>query len=454
LLIANCGSAAKSSFTNGLFAEIEEIMQKTKLTRLPRLLVGAAVLLFVGVIYAWSILKYPFEDVWEAGQLGFNFTVTVIFFCLGGLVAGLTSKKVPSTIRLKVAAVLLFLGFFLASFLIGSEGMDIILLYMTYGVLCGLGIGIVFNTVVSTVNLWFPDKMGLSSGLLMAGFGLSSLVLGNLINIMGHSELIGWQSTYVIIAIVLGIVLLAASFVIKPPPSPIRHCVPRAATPQNIRKPEGIAGQARKDGTEDIQSLDQDATVTKDYSAREMIRRPTFYKLFVLIFTLSALGSATVSFARDIALDVGATHGFAVTVVGLFALANGLGRPIVGWLYDRLGLRRTQYIVSITHVLAPLLIVISLLSGSLVLGVISLCLTGFVFCMAPLTGSVFVTRFYGSKNFPLNFGIVNLTLIPAPFAATMAGVIKDMTDEFVIAFVILIAVSLVGAIVNLTIKKP
>ena len=404
-------------------------MGKTKLVRWPRLVFGAFVLLFAGIIYAWSILKAPFESMWDAGQLGLNYTLTVCFFCLGGLTSGIISKKTTPMLRLIISAVLLFSGFFIASRLIGSEGASDVLLYLSYGVLCGTGIGFAYNTVISMTNAWYPDKTGFSSGILLAGFGLSSLIIGRVADEFGEMASVGWVNTYVIIAISLGVILLAAAFIVKPPPA-------GTVTPE---KKKGKKSQPQEE--------------IRDFSTSEMIKRLSFTKLFVIMVVLSATGSAAIGFAKDIVLDVGADAGFAVTVVGLLAVANGLGRFAIGWLYDNIGTRKTQYIVSVAAVAAPLAVMFAVMANSLALGVAGLCLCGFAFGLAPTTGSVFAAKFYGAKNFPLNFSVVNLALIPAAFAATLAGELKKSTGDFLTVFAIITAISLVGAVINLTMKK-
>ena len=145
--------------------------QRSVSVRWAYLVLGVLALLFAGVIYAWSILKAPLSDAfgWTASQLALNFTLTMCFFCLGGFVGGLLSKKLGSRWCLIIAAVLSGLGFVLASRLSGA----IFSLYLCYGVLAGLGIGIAYNVIISTVNAWFPDKKGLCSGALMTGFGMT-----------------------------------------------------------------------------------------------------------------------------------------------------------------------------------------------------------------------------------------------------------------------------------------
>jgi len=401
-------------------------MEVTKLVRWPRIVIGCAALMMAGVIYTWSIINVPFEEFWDSTQLGINFTITIIFFCTGGFFSGFISRWVSSTIRLLIAAVLLSLSFFISSRLFGGS---IIPLYFAYGVMGGTGIGFTYNTVISTTNAWFPDKQGLCSGILLTSFGLSALILGRIADIMGHSEAIGWRNTYVILAIAIAVILLASSQLVKLPP-------------KGMVFPETIA----KKTLEPISDI-------KDVPARELIRTPLFYAAFIGTSLIASSGNAAISFARNIVLDVGASASLAVTMVGILAVFNGGGRIIAGWLYDNVGMRRAQIIYGATSFIGPLLVVIALAADSLFFGIAGIGLCGFSYGYTPTSVSVFTLKFFGPKNFSINYGIMNMILLPASLAATLAGRIKDMTGEFLIAFVILTILSGVGSIIVAIVKR-
>ena len=152
------------------------------------LAVGVAALLFAGIIYGWSILKAPLaaEFGWTADQLALNFTMTMCFFCLGGTAGGILAKRLGVRPALILAGALSCLGFLLTARL---DGGSVAMLYASYGLLAGLGIGIAYNVIISTVNAWFPDKKGTCSGALMMGFGASALVVGNAMSaLMGDPQ--------------------------------------------------------------------------------------------------------------------------------------------------------------------------------------------------------------------------------------------------------------------------
>jgi len=311
------------------------------------------------------------------------------------------------------------------------------LLYMSYGMLGGLGIGMAYVTVISTVSQWYPDKKGFASGIMLMGFGLSLLLVGSVVDIMGNSEAIGWRSTYIIIAISLGVVLLTAAIFIKPPP---RGTVFPQPKPQPVENPDG--------------ERTRPTAAAREFTASQMVCRRSFFLIFIYITILAATGSAAIGFAKDIVIDVGATERFAIIAVGLLGVSNGIGRLTIGWLFDKIGIKQTQFISSAIAIMAPLTVVMALAANSLILGVLGLCICGFSYGAAPTTSSVFASGFYGARNFPLNFSILNLVLIPAPFAAMLAGAIKSATGGFMTAFIILTGLTVVGFFVNLAIRKP
>jgi OFA family oxalate/formate antiporter-like MFS transporter len=175
------------------------------------LVLGTLSMLFAGIIYGWSILKAPFAAWWEPSQLALNFTITMTTFCIGGFLGAKISKKFGILVAILCAAVLSCAGFMTAS---GLDGKNILMLYLTYGVLAGLGIGIAYNAVISTVNAWFPDKKGLCSGCLMMGFGASSLIIGNLAS--SFMEKFGWQKAYILLGAALGKILYPGKLSLLP----------------------------------------------------------------------------------------------------------------------------------------------------------------------------------------------------------------------------------------------
>lgn len=391
------------------------------------LIFGVVSMLFAGIIYAWSILKAPL-----AGELGFensalalNFTLTMCFFCLGGLCGSFLSKKIGVKPSVIISGLVAGLGFVLTSLL--DDG-SVILLYLTYALMAGGGIGVVYNVIISAVNAYFPDKKGFSAGCLMMGFGASSLVLGNLASLL--FDLVGWRRSFVIIGIALGAALVLAGIFIDKPS-------------KEDQLPEAKA--AAKAG-EDFQP--------RDYSPTEMLKRSSFWRAFICLICLTAVGSSVISFARDLAISVGAGAALATTLVGVLSVCNGLGRIITGKAFDLLGRRKTMIFANILTIFAAGVTLISVLTNSLVLCIIGLCLTGMSYGSSPTVASAFSSAFYGMKHFPTNFSIMNFNLMAASFVATACSSLLGSTGGYTAPFLLLLLLSSLALILNVSIKRP
>lgn len=401
--------------------------EKTCSVRWLYLILGVIALLFAGVIYAWSILKSPLQESfgWTSSELALNFTLTMCFFCLGGFLGGLISKRIGIRLSLILAALLSGLGFFLASKLNGN----VVMLYLSYGVLAGLGIGIAYNVIISSVNAWFPDKKGLCSGALMMGFGASALVVGKLASAL--MERAGWRIAYLALGLALAAVLLLTALVLRRPG-------PETSLPTQPRK----------------QTAGKEQFAQKEYPTGQMIRRASFWLAFFCIVSLSAVGSTVISFARDLSLSVGAQASVATTLVGVLSICNGLGRILTGLLFDRTGRRTTMLAATGLTILAAGITLLAVLTGSLPLCVFGLCLTGLSYGTSPTISSAFTASFYGTKYFPLNFSVMNFNLIVASFVATAASKLLESTGGYTGPFVLLLVLAVASFGFNLCIKKP
>ncbi len=391
---------------------------------------GVAVMLFSGVLYAWSILKIPFaeEFSWDAGFLALNFTLTMCFFCLGAFFGSLLNKKIGLRNTLFISALLSGAGFVLTGFLTASLP---VLLIAAYAVLAGTGIGISYNAVVASVTAWFPDKKGFTSGCLMLGFGLSTLLLGNVIDAMYKSEAFGWRRAFVILGAVLFKVLIFAALVIKKPDADT--CLPAAK----------IKASAKSEDFE-----------RRDFTTSEMLRNFTFWRAFVCMTLLTAVGNSAISFARDLVLSVDASPDIATTMVGVLAVCNGFGRILTGILFDKSGRRFAMICANAVTILSAAVTLISVTAGSLPLCIAGLCLTGISYGSCPTVTSAFTSAFYGQKHFSVNYSLINFNLIFASFIAGFSNTLMINTGSFTASFIMLLVLSVAALGLNITIKRP
>lgn len=392
------------------------------------LLLGVISMLFAGVIYAWSILKEPFssEFKWGSSFLALNFTFTMCAFCLGGLFGSSLSRRIGVKLSIIIAGVIAGGGFVLTSLL---QGESILLLYLTYALMGGGGIGIAYNVIISSVSAWFPDKKGICSGCLMMGFGASTLVLGNLASRLFDIASVGWRSTYIGIGICLGLSLIGSGFIIR--------------RPSDIDILPSAEANDRKESFE-----------IRDYSPKEMLSRSSFWRGFILLICLTAVGSSVISFARDLAIAVGAENSLAATLVGTLSVCNGVGRIVTGRCFDTLGRRKTMIAANAITILAALVTLVAVYITSLPLCIIGLCLTGMSYGSSPTISSAFTSSFYGKKHFATNFSIMNFNLVLASFVATACSALLTSSGGYTAPFLLLLALSLVSLVLNLSIKKP
>ena len=393
------------------------------------LVISVFAMLFAGIIYAWSILKVPFatDFGWTVGQLSLNFTITMCTFCLGGLLGSFLSKKIGVKLASILSAILAGSGMALTGFLNGG---NVIMLYLTYAVMTGLGIGVAYNVIISTVSAWFPDKKGLCTGALMMGFGASSLILGNLADMLFKSSL-GRSGTYIALGIALFGVLGLTSLFLKRPEA------------------DDVLPKANKKANGSVEAFEQ-----KDYTTKEMLKRFSFWRAFALFTFAAAVGNSVISFARDLSISVGASVALATSLVGVLAVCNGLGRIITGAMFDWLGRRKTMLIATALTIVAAVITLLSVITKSVPMCVIGLCLTGLSYGTCPTMGTAFISTFYGQKHFGTNFSVLNCHLICTSFMATACSSLQTTFGSYVAPFVLLLTLAVVAFLLNLSIKKP
>ncbi len=393
------------------------------------LVIGVIAMLFAGVLYAWSILKAPLatEFGWGTSQLALNFTLAMSFFCIGGLLGAQISKRAGSKVALITAGIVAALGFVLTG---SIRDTSVVMLYISYGVLAGLGIGIAYNVLIATVSAWFPDKKGLCSGCMMMGFGASALFLGNVANTLFKSDM-GWRKTFIILGIAICVVLVLAGLLLKKPG-------------EDISLPQPII--SKNTSTESFEA--------KDYTSTQMLCRPSFWMTFICISFLAAVGSSVISFAKDLSLSVDAPESLAVSLVGVLSVCNGIGRIITGALFDSIGRRKTMLCANGLTILAAGVTLLAVSIGSLPLCIAGLCLTGMSYGACPTITAAFTSSFYGMKYFSTNMAIMTFTVMGGSLIATLSNKILEITGGYTITFVMLLTLTTVAFVLNLFVRKP
>ena len=275
-------------------------------------LAGVVMQVALGAVYAWSVFRIPLTEAygWSIGEVTLAFTIAIFVLGVAAFGGGLWMRRAgPRPVALAAGA-MYGLGVFLASF----AGGRLWLLYLSYGLIAGIGLGLGYIVPVATLVKWFPDKRGMITGIAVAGFGSGALITAPLATRLIAQ--VGALTTFAILgAIYLIAVMGAATFMRNPPPG--------------YRPPgwEPSAAQQRQRSA-------------RTYTLQEAIASWQWYGLWALLFLNTTAGIAIISQAGPMAQEIAqATPATAAGLVGAIAIANGAGRFLWGWLSDLIGRR-------------------------------------------------------------------------------------------------------------------
>ena len=259
----------------------------------------------------------------------------------------------------------------------------------------------------------------------MMGFGASALILGNVADAMFKGS-IGWRATYIALGVsILAVLSLAGILIGKPALN-----APKANNAQSAQESD-----------------------REELTSRQMLCRPSFWMAFLCISFLAAVGSSVISFAKDIALSVNAPETLAVSLVGVLSVCNGIGRIITGAVFDVIGCRKTMICANIFTICAALVTLIAVMSSSLVLCIIGVCLTGISYGSCPTITSAFTSSFYGLKYFSSNMALMTFTVMVGSLIATASNKVLELSGGYTVTFVMLLALTFVALVLNIFIKK-
>jgi OFA family oxalate/formate antiporter-like MFS transporter len=358
-------------------------------------------MLVLGLIYAWSIFSGPLSahTGYVKGDLQITFTISMIFFCLSMLAGAFINKALSIRGTLLVSAVLIAVGF-AGTAMFGKTHIGVI--YVCYGVLCASACGIGYNTIVARVGIWFPDRTGFASGVMMMGFGLGGLILGTTAARMIAA--LGIDATFYILAVIGFIVMAIIATMIKPaPPNIVREMAPQKLAAGSGDRP----------------------TVKDGY----VYTSPILIAYAVFGVCAIAAGLTIIGSAKPGMETVGGTEwaGFATIFVGLLSTLNGVSRLIVGTIYDKTSLITALFVVSVVGLLASSGLAVAYTTSTPLLYIIAgLCL-GFSYGGIPVVAAAFAREGFGAKNYPTNLAIVNLTIAVGAFLSQ--GVISMTSSD-------------------------
>ena len=375
--------------------------------------------LCAGFGYSWSVLLKPIGEMfgWTASDVSLSFTVLIVFAASTSIFVGKALEYLqPRTLLLMGAAVfgtgIACIGF------INSLG-------MLYGLsmVSGVGLGIIYpGATMTNLIRYFPDKRGMASGLLAAGYGIGPVVWAPItVALIGEFGLM-WALR----------IMGGLFFVLVVICSRMVSTAPHGYAPTGWAPPEARTTQTR--------------VAVEEKNWKKMLKTPVFWVLAILFTIGTTSGLMVIGHASPIAQDVlGISPEAASAVVSYLAVGMVVGK--IGWgvLSDRIG--RYPVFVAMLIVAAVALLVMWRADTylPLVLGIcaVGLCYGGFLALMAPITAEAF-----GNKNLGINFGIMFLTVALAAYVGPRlaAAVFEANGGDYGWAFIIAAIMSAAGLV--------
>ena len=379
------------------------------------LIAGSILQLFLGVIYVWSVFVQPVQNTfgWAAKDVKFTVNIMLCFFVLGILTAGKLQTRLKASYIVLTGGLMMATGMFVTSILPVSAPFWSI--WITYGIIGGFGVGLVYNTIISSAQKWFPKKRGLATGISVFTFGFSAVIFAPLAEQMIKSEMFGLIST---------LQVLAAAF-----------CIATLALFTFIKLPKSTVGPATDPG------------MGKQYNTGQILKTSDFYLIFFSMMFLTAAFFIINPSLRLLAPMHGLSVSFGVTLVMIAGLANSAGRLAVPLLGDKIG--RREAVLTILLITAIGTASLSVATGVLFVVAIA----AIAFCYGGSSGiyPLVTADHFGLKNVGANYGAVmvgfmmSVLLFPYIIGQLNTGADAVVADN-IVKFTSLAIVAAVGAL--------
>ena len=377
----------------------------------------------LGAVYAYSIFLKPVKEAFagiSAFQANLPFMVFLAFFSVLMFFGGRVMEKLGPRKMGIIGGIIVGLGWLLSAF-----ASNIWMLTLTYGVIAGSGVGLVYGCPVSMGAKWFPDKKGLAVGLMLAGFGGSALITGKVANTLIPS--VGLSTTFMYFGIAFGLILVVLS---------LPFCFPVAGWVPAGWKPAA--------GT----------VAASDFTSGEMMKTGAFWGLFFCYIIGCVAGLMAIGISKPVGNEIIRISGeTAATLVGIFAIFNAVGRPLFGFLTDKITPRNAA-ILNLLMILIVSIIMITAKEGDTMLYTISfigfwLGLGGWLAIAPTATAS-----FFGMKNYAKNYGVVFFAYgLGAIIGGIISGQAKDVFGTYTYAFYPTAVLAVVGLVLAVALLK-
>lgn len=376
------------------------------------------------LLYAWSVLIKPLQMSfgWTQAEIAMAYSLCCLVFGLVSYPAGKLSDVYGARIVVFLGGLVLSTGFIMAGFTETKAW-----LYISYGVIAGLGGGMIYVPPITIAPRWWPDRRGLATGCAVVGLGLGSFVMGPLATAIIENS--SWRFVFWYVGIAMGFMVILASFVLVNPPL---EWTPKGLQPQDLKKEEN----------ED-----------QDFTFREAIKTPSFWLLYLSYFCGSFAGLLVIGHIAGHGRDAGLTAMQAGWAVSALAACNAATRIITGLFIDKAG---TKAVFLAHFSLQAVAMAILFPMGSiywglwLVAGLIGWNY-GALFTLFPATCATFFGPRAQGANYGLLFTAWGLAGFAGPF---LGGLLKDSTGTYLVPFLVGAAVVTVPTIITLLIEPP
>jgi MFS transporter, OFA family, oxalate/formate antiporter len=337
---------------------------------------GILLQMALGAVYAWSVFQKALtrQFHWSASDVTLTFTICISVLGISSFFGGLWNNRVgPRTVAL-TGGFLYGLGVFLASF----SADRLWWLYISYGVIGGIGLGFSYIVPVAVLVKWFPDRRGLITGIAVGGFGAGALITAPLANRLIQS--VGIMQTFAWLGIGFLVITMATGFVMKNPPAGWK--------PAGWKPSASQASQRAK----------------SDYTLGGALRTWQWWALWLLLFLNSCAGISIISQEAPIFQELTkASAAIAAGMVGIVAIGNAFGRVFWAWVSDAIT-RRWTFVVMFVLQVALFWLLPSLTSVAIVTAISFLILM----CYGGGFGTMpaFAADYFGSKNVGPIYGLM------------------------------------------------
>lgn len=411
----------------------EEARKKLTTRRWIILVISCFINLCIGSLYAWSVFAGPMAE-YLAGVLGMQVTVAqlAVVFTVANSVGPITlisggyiNDKLGPKWVVFAGGLLFGTGMLLSGFAANRS-----MLIIGYGLGCGLAMGLVYGCTVSNAVKFFPDKRGLIGGITTASYGISSVIIPPIANIL--IEKTGVLNTFRILGIVFILTICIGAFFMEQCPDdfiPIGYEIK-------------------------VENLSRKEYITKDQNWKKMIKDPVFWVMILMLTCGAVFGLMTISQVSPIAQNmVGMTVASATTAVSILALFNAAGRVAAGYLSDIVG-RINILLIMLFLAIGGLLLLYFTNTGEhikfyLGISVVGLCFGAFMGVFPGFTADQF-----GPRNNSMNYGIMFIGFAMAGYLGPMImSKLYLKTNSYQPAFLAAIGLAIAGIILNLIYRK-